>query len=616
MAFVTPVQIAIANRSHPSKFLGHAVTSPAHAASPAVSHLAHAYPPSALPTRCTLSTGETVVVGGGVTPSADKFTAYDGQNLEAFIKLASQPNVRMVPLWQKVFSDQLTPVEAYRCLVSEKDLATPSFLLESVNHANQTGRYSLLGARPVCDVVAYAHDITVTTYDSEHVSSRYERSDDPWQLIREMSESFCAAVPPEIPGGTHVFNGGWVGYGGYDTMRYAELKSLPFSSAPKDDRNLPDLHLGLYRDVIVFDHVTKVIYIVHWTDLEQSLPNAVASSSSPPTIADFTAAHTSALKHLNELTDVILAATPLSPISPGRVSINTNAAAVTPYKSNMTKEEFMEGLKKIHHHLCVGDTFQTVFSQRFERWSNRTPFDVYRALRIINPSPYMIYMQCKDCVLVASSPEILTRVEDGVLTNRPLAGTRRRGTTEEEDIALAKDLLSDGKDRSEHMMLVDLGRNDVGKVSEYGSVDPIRVMEVERYSHVMHISSTIIGKLKKGLTSWDALRSTLPAGTISGAPKIRAMQIIDDLEPTKRGPYGGGIGYISFCDTMNMALALRTMVVPSKKELNAEGESGWLYYLQAGAGIVFESDPEAEYRETVNKAMALNRAIDLAESAF
>lgn len=566
--------------------------------------------------QCSQSS-EATIVGGGVTPSADRFDAYDGRDVEKFIRLASQPNVRMVPVWQKMFSDQLTPVVAYRCLVSDNDLETPSFLLESVRHGDATsGRYSLLGAKPVREVVAYAHDVTVTSYESNEVTRRELKSDDPWQLIREMSEEFCAALPASLPGGSHIFNGGWVGYGGYDTMRYAELQSLPFSSAPKDDRHLPDLHFGLYRDVIIFDHIAKVVHVIHWVDLKQCIPQYSASSSTPPTTEELTSAHKTGLQKLDSSVDVLLQAAPLSPLSAGLVSINTNAAAAKTPSSNMTKEEFMQALKQIHHHVCVGDTFQTVFSQRFERSSKSSPFNVYRALRIINPSPYMIYMQCKDCVLVASSPEILTRVVDGVLTNRPLAGTRRRGTTKEEDKRLSEELLADEKDRSEHMMLVDLGRNDVGKVSEYGSVKPEKVMEVEKYSHVMHISSTVTGQLRKGLASWDALRSTLPAGTISGAPKIRAMQIIDDLEPTKRGPYGGGIGYISFSDNMNMALALRTMVVPSKPSENSEGIPEWLYYLQAGAGIVFESDPEAEFTETVNKAMALNRSIDLAENAF
>lgn len=549
--------------------------------------------------------------------------------------MAKQPGVRMVPIWQKIFSDQLTPVMAYRCLVPDTDLHTPSFLLESVPASEQVGRYSLLGTRPVCEVVAYEHDVTITdyrqssSYDQTHSSSsssngnaggsapyseRKLKSDDPWKIVSDMSARFQPAAPPEIPGGKEVFNGGWVGYCGYDTMRYAELKSLPFSSAPMDDRNFPDLHFGLYMDVVLFDNLKKVIYVIHWVDLDQ---HRSSSSSSSMSDEQLTQIHADALVQLERNVSVILRGNPLTPVVPGRVDINTQAAAGTTCKSNMTKSEFMAALDEIHHHLCVGNTFQTVFSQRFQRDSPAAPFDTYRALRIINPSPYMIYMQCRGCLLVASSPEILTRVVNGVLTNRPLAGTRRRGTTPEEDRALATELLADEKDRSEHMMLVDLGRNDVGKVVEFGSVNPEKVMEVERYSHVMHISSTITGKLRSDLTSWDALRATLPAGTISGAPKIRAMQIIDSLEPTKRGPYGGGIGYVSFYDTMNIALALRTMVIPTEPLVNdVDDLAKWRYYLQAGAGIVFESDPEAEYRETVNKAMALNRAIDLAEDAF
>lgn len=548
------------------------------------------------------------VAGGGYAPSADQFKQYDGQDAAGFAALAREPGARMVPVWRKVFSDQLTPVVAYRCLVSDAELETPSFLLESVYTGERVGRYSLIGARPVREVLAYEQQVTIVDHAGGERKETSEKCDDPWALIRRMNDELKPVNPRNLPGGEALFCGGWVGYGGYDTMRYAELKVLPFSAAPKDDRGLPDLHLGLYRDVIVFDQVAKVIYVMHWVDL-----NDHADVTSAEGLADI---HSSSMAHLDSMTATIVKGAPLTPMTPGQVRLNTDAAAAKTYPSNMTKEEFMVALEKVKHHIAVGDTFQTVFSQRFERWSEADPFSVYRALRIINPSPYMIYMQCQGCILVASSPEILTRVEGGVLTNRPLAGTRRRGTSEEEDNALETELLADEKDRSEHMMLVDLGRNDVGKVSEYGSVDPVRVMQVEKYSHVMHISSTVTGKLREGLSSWDALRSTLPAGTISGAPKIRAMQIIDDIEPTKRGPYGGGIGYISFHDTMNMSLALRTMVVPTKPRVNEDGNEEWQYYLQAGAGIVYESDPEAEYTETVNKAMALNRAIDLAENAF
>lgn len=586
----------------PGGFLGARTRCPAPASAAPAARAARRAP------HARLAEGERLA-GGGVAPSADKFDVYDGASVQGFVELAAAPRVRMVPVWRKVFSDQLTPVVAYRCLVDANETEVSSFLLESVHTGERVGRYSLVGARPICEVLAYAHDVTVVRHDKPDEPDVQTHCKDPWALIRSMTEEMRPAEPVSLPGGSASFCGGWVGYGGYDTMRYAEPGKLPFSSAPPDDRGLPDLHLGLYRDVIVFDHVAKVIYVMHWVDLDEH-PGAGASEQALKKV------HSDGIAHLDTLADTILQGQPLSPIASGSVKLNTDAAAHASNASNMTREEFVAGLAKIQHHIAVGDAFQIVFSQRFERWSAADPFSVYRALRIINPSPYMIYMQCRGSTLVASSPEILTRVEDCVLTNRPLAGTRRRGTTDEEDEALANELLSDEKDRSEHIMLVDLGRNDVGKVSEYGSVIPQQIMEVERFSHVMHISSTITGTLREGLTSWDALRSTLPAGTISGAPKIRAMQIIDDIEPTRRGPYGGGIGYISFQDNMNMALALRTMVVPNKPRINANGVKEWIYYMQAGAGIVYESDPEAEYRETMNKAMAMSRAIDLAESAF
>lgn len=548
------------------------------------------------------------IVGGGRAPQAEEFTKYDGLNQQQFIRLASQPDVRMVPMWRKMFSDLLTPVLVYRCLVSDSDFEMSSFLLESVHTGERVGRYSLIGARPVREVLAYAMNVTVVSHDGDKSEEKSMHCDDPWDVIRQMNEELKPVSVDCLPGGEALFCGGWVGYGGYDTMRYAELKSLPFSAAPKDDRGLPDLHLGLYRDVVVLDQVAKVIYVLHWVDLTEH-PNASSAS-------ELAQVYAHGVHKLNKTVDLICKDRPSIPLSQGQVTLNTDAGTLNNYPSNMSKEDFLEALKKIRHYIMTGDTFQTVFSQRFERWSEADPFSVYRALRIINPSPYMIYMQCRGSVLVASSPEILTRVENRLLTNRPLAGTRRRGVTEEDDQKLTEELLADSKDLSEHMMLVDLGRNDVGKVAQYGSVTPVEIMKVEKYSHVMHISSTITGKLRQGHTSWDALRATLPAGTISGAPKIRAMQIIDELEPTKRGPYGGGIGYISFHDAMNIALALRTMVVPQKPRVNEEGKQEWQYFVQAGAGIVFESDAEAEYTETVNKAMALMRAIDLAEMAF
>jgi anthranilate synthase component 1 len=285
----------------------------------------------------------------------------------------------------------------------------------------------------------------------------------------------------------------------------------------------------------------------------------------------------------------------------------------------MTFEQFDVMVGRAKEYIRAGDVFQVVLGQRFERRSKVDPFDVYRALRAVNPSPYMAYMQCAGSVLVASSPEILCRVRaraDGrrIVTNRPLAGTRRRGRDAAEDVALERELLADPKERAEHVMLVDLGRNDLGRVCVPGSIRLAATMEVERYSHVMHISSTIEGDLRAGLDAWDALAATLPVGTISGAPKIRAMQIIDELESVKRGPYGGGMGLIGLDGQMDIALALRTMVAMGGSADGGGGE--WTYHLQAAAGIVADSVASAEYQETVNKASALGRAIDLAEHAF
>jgi len=290
-------------------------------------------------------------------------------------------------------------------------------------------------------------------------------------------------------------------------------------------------------------------------------------------------------------------------------------------KSNLSREQHAGMVARALEYIRAGDIFQVVIGQRFEQRSAADPFDVYRALRAVNPSPYMVYMQALGCILVASSPEILCRVRSGsadehgshrVVTNRPLAGTRRRGSTPEEDLALERELLADPKERAEHIMLVDLGRNDVGQVARPGSIELPALMQIERYSHVMHISSTVTGELRDDVDSWDALRAALPVGTISGAPKVRAMQIIDELEPVRRGPYGGGIGYVGLDGDMDIALALRTMVVPT--ELREQGT--WMYHLQAAGGIVADSDAEAEYQETVNKAAALARAIEVAEQAF
>eukprot|EP00184_Porphyridium_aerugineum_P007804 CAMPEP_0184692328 /NCGR_PEP_ID=MMETSP0313-20130426/855_1 /TAXON_ID=2792 /ORGANISM="Porphyridium aerugineum, Strain SAG 1380-2" /LENGTH=591 /DNA_ID=CAMNT_0027150153 /DNA_START=60 /DNA_END=1835 /DNA_ORIENTATION=+ len=547
--------------------------------------------------RATITCNATKA-GAEPATSSTNASQDEGSSYPAFQKRAHGSNgVRMVPLWRRVFSDQTTPVELFRCLVAEGDTDTHAFLLESATNEGTQGRYSFVGANPIVEVIAKESELTVIDKRLPESSRKSKMlCEDPWKYIANFMKELVCSDTGSLP---QSFSGGWVGYGGYDTVRYAEPQKMPFSAAPRDDRNIPDMHMGLYQSSIICDHFSKMLYVVEWVDLLQS--------------SSVEKAYQAGMKRLNAQVDIIIQQKLLSPLRNAFIELNVGEIAKVSQKlkSNMTKEEFIKGVEKSLYHIGEGDAFQIVISQRFEYESKVDPFNVYRSLRVINPSPYMIYMQCEDVVLVASSPEILCRVEKGVITNRPLAGTRKRGATEEEDEELEKDLLNDEKERAEHIMLVDLGRNDVGRVAQYGTVRVTELMQIERYSHVMHISSTVKGKLWDNLTSWDALRSTLPAGTVSGAPKIRAMQIIDSIEPTRRGPYGGGIGFVSFNDTMNIALALRTMVIQKKPN-----GKGWKYYLQAGAGLVADSDPEKEFQETVNKSMALARSIDLAEQAF
>ena len=505
-----------------------------------------------------------------------------------------------VPISESLLADQLTPVLAYRRLVAPDQRTAPSFLLESVEGGERQGRYSILGAQPVHDVVAYAHKLIARDLISGNTRVTTHAQADPLDAMRRASAAIVLTLPPTSPRSAlpACFLGGWVGFAGYDTVRYAEPDKLGWQTAPRDDRNLPDLHFAFYDGVVAFDHVDKLVHVVQ---LAMAAPGEDPSAAYARTIAK-----------LERRIDEIQRHT--KPLPAGRVS---RESAPTPLPSNMTRAEHASTLSKAMEFIRAGDIFQVVLGQRFERASRVDPFDVYRSLRAVNPSPYMVYLQAEGCILVASSPEILCRVRvgDGVstVTNRPLAGTRKRGATPAEDLALERELLADEKERAEHIMLVDLGRNDVGRVAIPGSIALPAVMEIERYSHVMHISSTVTGQLRRGLDCWDALRAALPVGTISGAPKIRAMQIIDALEPIKRGPYGGGMGYVGLDGNMDIALTLRTMVVPTDMR---RPDGTWIYHLQASGGIVADSQPEPEFMETVNKAAAMARAIDLAERAF
>ncbi|HRQ74796.1 MAG TPA: anthranilate synthase component I [Phycisphaerales bacterium] len=527
----------------------------------------------------------------------------------AFHALAAQGN--LVALSRRLMSDQLTPVLAYRRLVAPDERTAPSFLFESVEGGATVGRYSFVGAQPSVEVLACEHDVSVLDHRTGETKTFHD--DDPLSVPRNLTARWRLAKPragAALPG----FTGGWVGYAGYDTVRYLEGEKLPFRAAPRDDRNLPDMHFGLYRQVAVFDHVSKLLHAISHVLIDEY-----------DSIDD---AYDAGCAELDEF--VRRLETHTVPLPPGAVDLDLSQLPGSEHlRGNFTKQDFESAVGKTKAYIAAGDAFQVVLSQRFERQTSADPFDIYRALRIVNPSPYMIYLQAQGSILVASSPEILCRVHNGIVTNRPLAGTRRRGATPEQDAALEAALRGSEKERAEHIMLVDLGRNDLGRVCETRSITLERIMEVERYSHVMHLSSTITGRLREGLSSWDALRNTLPVGTVSGAPKVRAMQIIDELEPTRRGPYAGGIGAVGFSGDMDIALALRTMVVETSK---AEGDRStdqqvnkstcgddaalWTVHLQAGAGIVADSEPSAEYDETVNKAAALGRAIDLAEAAF
>ncbi|KAL8146033.1 hypothetical protein AgCh_003968 [Apium graveolens] len=515
-------------------------------------------------------------------------------------------NGNLVPLHKSIFVDHLTPVLAYRCLVKEDDRDAPSFLFECVDpEASSVGRYSVIGAQPTMEIVAKENVVTIM--DHRKGKRTEEIAEDPMVVPRRIMESWTPHCVDELP---EAFCGGWVGYFSYDTVRYVEKKKLPFSSAPEDDRNLPDVHLGLYDDVIVFDHVEKKAVVIHWVHLDR--------------FASVEEAYNEGMDRLDTLVSRVFDIVPPR-LSAGSIKLSISLFGPSLKNSSMSSDAYKEAVLQAKEHILAGDIFQIVLSQRFERRTFADPFEVYRALRVVNPSPYMTYLQARGCILVASSPEILTRVKKGKITNRPLAGTIRRGKTPKEDYTQENQLLQDEKQCAEHIMLVDLGRNDVGKVevSKPGSVAVEKLMNIERYSHIMHISSTVTGELLDGLTSWDALRAALPVGTVSGAPKVKAMELIDQLEVTRRGPYSGGFGGISFTGDMDIALALRTMVFPTSMRhdtmylyKDAHRRREWVAHLQAGAGIVADSDPADEQRECENKAAGLARAIDLAESSF
>ena len=487
-------------------------------------------------------------------------------NSQDFAALAAQGYNR-IPVSTEVLADLDTPLSVYRKLAE----GPYSYFFESVQGGEKWGRYSIIGlpCRRLLKVFGHRAELWLDgkLLESEEVA-------DPLDYTEAFQNRYRAAPQPGLP----VFHGGLVGYFGYDTVRYVEPRLQ--ASTPPDRLGTPDILLMVSDEVLVFDNLAGTIRLIVNADPE--VGNAYESAQTR--LAELAARLPETML---ALPDVVL--------NPGS---STDLEARV--ESDFTQAEYEAGVERIKEYVLAGDVMQVVPSQRMTLPFTAPPLNLYRALRNLNPSPYMYYLDLDDFHIVGSSPEILARVEQGLVTVRPIAGTRHRGATEAEDDALEAELLADPKEIAEHLMLIDLGRNDVGRIAEIGSVELTDKMVVERYSHVMHIVSNVTGKLKAGKSAVDVLRATLPAGTLSGAPKIRAMEIIDELEPVKRGVYGGAVGYISWAGDMDTAIARRTAVIKDEK-----------LYVQAGGGVVADSVPKLEWEETLNKARAMFRAASM-----
>ncbi|MDO8746316.1 MAG: anthranilate synthase component I [Thermodesulfovibrionales bacterium] len=474
----------------------------------------------------------------------------------------------LIPVYREILADFDTPVSAFL-----KIGKSPSFLLESVVGGEKWARYSFLGTNPSKVIKGRGKKIEIRERGKKPVVFE---ADDPVDVLKK---EIALYKPVDVPG-LPRFSGGLVGYMGYDMVRFFER--VPDSKKPGID--LPDMFFMLADTMLIFDSLKQKIKIVS---------NVHVDGESPA----------KAYKEAVEKIDDIVERLRKFRVKSLKFKVKTKNTKQQKFASSFkTKEAFEEAVLKSKAYIAAGDIFQVVLSQRFERKSDVEPFDVYRALRVINPSPYMYYIDTGDTEIVGSSPEILVRVEDKKIVLRPIAGTRKRGETDAEDKALEKELKKDPKEMAEHIMLVDLGRNDVGRVAEKGSVNVTELMAVERYSHVMHMVSNVEGNLVSGLDAFDVLRACFPAGTVTGAPKVRAMEIIDELEPIKRGPYAGSVGYFSYSGNMDTCITIRTLIIKDGK-----------VYVQAGAGIVADSVPEREYAETVNKAMGMMKAVEMAE---
>ena len=534
-------------------------------------------------------------------PSFDEFTA-------------QTKHANTIPVYCSLLSDRLTPVAAFERLAEGCEHA---FLLESVVGGEKIARYSFLSADPVALLESRGDQTVITPRDgarrdsrtsdshtNTHVAATTTHTGDPLAKLEELLKDYRATHPAALP----RFLGGAVGYAGYDVVRHFERLGQP----PSDDRNLPDVQFGIYDQMVIFDHVRKVVTIVaHAHVHEGTNPREAYEAAGARITAIVAKLETVRPEPLKPLP-------PLPPRERGRGEGSSDPGGLQT-TSNVSKEQFEAAVEHCKEYIRKGDIFQVVISQRLSATTAAQPFDVYRALRVINPSPFMFYVQSPSVTLVGASPEILCRIEGRSVSTRPLAGTRPRGRTEAEDRGLEAELLADPKERAEHIMLVDLGRNDLGRVCEPGSVRVDDLMSIERYSHVMHICSNVTGTLAEGKTAFDAVRSVLPVGTVSGAPKVRAMQIIDEVEKARRGPYAGAVGYVDFGGNMDTCIALRTLVItPASADASrAESPTGaarWRVDAQVGAGIVADSVPSREYQETLNKAQSMLSALHLANT--
>ncbi|MDH1263194.1 anthranilate synthase component I [Pseudomonas sp. GD03944] len=485
---------------------------------------------------------------------------------EEFLRLADAGYNR-IPVACETIADFDTPLSIYLKLADQPN----TYLLESVQGGEKWGRYSIIGLPARTVLRAYGSRVSVSV---DGVEVEQHECADPLAFVEQFKERYKVPTLPGLP----RFNGGLVGYFAYDSVRYVEPKLA--AGVNPDPLGTPDILLMVSDAVVVFDNLAGKMHAIVLADPADGQAYEQGQA---------------------RLQDILQALR--QPITPRLgVDLSVPAGAEPAFRSSFSRDDYERSVNAIKEYILAGDCMQVVISQRMSIPFQAAPIDLYRALRCINPTPYMYFFNFGDFHVVGSSPEVLVRVEDNLVTVRPIAGTRPRGATEEADLALEEDLLSDAKEVAEHLMLIDLGRNDVGRVSSTGSVKLTEKMVIERYSNVMHIVSNVTGHLKEGLSAMDALRAILPAGTLSGAPKIRAMEIIDELEPVKRGVYGGAVGYLAWNGNMDTAIAIRTAVIK-------DGE----LHVQAGAGIVADSVPALEWEETLNKRRAMFRAVSLAE---